>query len=370
MKKSKWQLFLMVVLMMSLVVFVGCSNQNTGSNDADEEEQVNIANNGDQKTIGMIVKHANTEYIQAFIIGAKDAAEELGINLLITDAQADTMRIMNAIDTFIVQGIDGFILAGAEDLVALVPGIEKLNEEGIPVFALDTSPEGGYVDMFITFDIVKSSEKAAEQMIQGMKEANGGVVPAGIVMEITGSLVDMFAAECHTGFTNIMKQYPQLTLVQGEGNWNNDDSYNRASDLLTRYGDEVVGIYVHTPDIMGAGVVAAVENAGKNPGDYFISGICLGKEGLDLVKQGKLYAVVEQPALVSAEKAVRYMNDVFNGVEIPNIGETIEEEGAMWSPATVVENEYADGGRMMILQAPLVPQEVSPEDLQLWENRI
>lgn len=368
MKKFRLVSLLVVISMMSLMVLSGCSSSSTTSSDngtpaADSKDSA-------KKKIGMVVKNTNAEYIQAFIAGATDTCNELGIELMVTDAQADSLKIMNAIDTFIVQGIDGFILAGAEDLVTLVPGIEKLNEAKIPVFALDTCPEGGYVDMFLTFDLADSSEKAAKQMIEGLKSANNGEVPKGVVIEITGALVDMFTTECHEGFTRVMEQYPQLTVVQGEGNWNNDDSYNRTSDLLTRYGDQVVAVYVHTPDIMGNGAVSAIENAGKDPKDFYISGICIGLEGIDLLNKGKLYAVVEQPALDSAILAVRYLNDIFNGVKIPEVGDKVEQEGALWSPAQVIENEFADGGRTMILQGPLVPQEVSPDNPGLWENRI
>ncbi|MEL7648687.1 MAG: sugar ABC transporter substrate-binding protein [Sedimentibacter sp.] len=359
----------MVILMFSLTV--GCGSQSKPSSTENTDNKGSTTgNSAERKKIGMVVKNTNSEYIQAFIIGATQTCEELGIDLVVTDAQADSLKIMDAIDTFIVQDIDGFILAGAEDLVTLVPGIEKLNEAKIPVFALDTCPEGGYVDMFLTFDLQASSEKAARQMVEGIKKANNGQVPEGVVIEITGSLVDMFTTECHNGFIKVMEEYPQLTVVQGEGKWNNDDSYNRTSDLLTRYGDEVVAVYVQTPDIMGSGAVAAIENAGKNPADYFISGICIGLEGIDLLNKGKLYAVVEQPALDSSILAVRYLNDIFNGKEIPKVGDTVKEEGALWSPATVIENTFADGGTTMILLGPLVPQEVSSDNEKLWENRI
>lgn len=323
-----------------------------------------------KKTIGMVIKHAQTEFIQAFVIGATDTCEKYGYELKVVDAQANTEMILNAIDNFITQDIDAFIMAGAEDLVSMVPGIERLNEEGIPVFALDTCPEGGKVEMFITNDIKESTAKAASQMIEGIKEAHGGEVPEGVIIEITGALVDMYTTDCHEGLMSVLDQYPQLTVEQGEGNWNNDDSYARASDLLARHGDKVVGIYVHTPDIMGSGVVSAVENAGLNPADYFISGICIGKEGIGLLQEGKLYAVVEQPALDAAILAVEYIHDMFEGETLPEIGETVEEEGALWSPAQVIENTYCDEGRTLVIQAPLIPQECDPADPQLWENRI
>ncbi len=344
--------------------------QKTGAAAVEAAADAAGGESGGKKTIGMVIKHAQTEFIQAFVIGATETSEKYGYELKVVDAQANTDQILNAIDNFITQDIDAFIMAGAEDLVSLVPGIERLNEEGIPVFALDTCPEGGKVEMFITNDIKDSTAKAANQMIEGIKEKNGGEVPEGVIIEITGALVDMYTTDCHEGLMSVLDQYPQLTVAQGEGNWNNDDSYARASDLLARYGDQVVGIYVHTPDIMGSGVVSAVENAGLNPADYFISGICIGKEGIGLLKEGKLYAVVEQPALDAAILAVEYIHDYFEGVDLPAVGETVEEEGALWSPAQVVENTYCDEGRTLLIQAPLIPQECDPADPQLWENRI
>lgn len=368
MKQSKLWLVVLALCLLTLAL-AACGGEEAAVDEDQTEQSEQVAEEG-QKTIGMVVKYASIEYIQAFIIGAQQTCDELGIQLLVTDAEADTVKILNAIDNFMTKDIDGFILAGAEDLVSLVPGIEKLNEAGIPVMALDTCPEGGHVDMFLTFDITDSSRKAAEQMIEGIKEAHGGEVPAGKIIEITGSLVDMFTTECHEGFMSVIEQYPQLEVVQGEGHWNNEDSYNRTADLLTAHGDEVVGIYVHTPDIMGSGTVAAVEAAGLDPADYFISGICIGMEGRDLLQAGKLYAVVEQPALDSAIMAVRYMNDLFEGKELPAVGDVIEEEGALWSPATVIENENADSGLTMIMQGPLCPQEVAPDSELLWENRV
>lgn len=363
MKKT---LSLLLAAALTAGLLSGCAGSASGSSAGSGD----ASSAGEKKTIGMVVKNASTEYIQAFLMGAQETCGKYGIELKTVDAQGDSLKIMDAIDTYIVQGIDGFILAGAVDLITLVPGIEKLNQEGIPVFALDTCPEGGHVDLFITNDLVESSAKAAQQMVDGIAQANGGQVPEGVIIEITGALVDMYTAECHEGFDSVMQQYPQLTVVQGDGNWNNDESYARTSDLLTRYGDQVVGIYVHTPDIMGSGAVAAVEAAGLDPADYFISGICIGKEGISLLQEGKLYAVVEQPALDSAMMAVEYLNKLFNGEALPQVGDTITQEGALWSPAYVTENEFADSGATMILQGPLVPWDCAPDDSRLWENRI
>ena len=321
--------------------------------------------------IGMIIKEPSAAYIQAYVKAVQDRADELGdVEMLIRDGEANSIKIMEIIDTFILQGIDAFIMAGAVDLRALVPGIVRLNEENIPVGALDTSPEGGKVDFFLSFDLEKSSAKAAELFIEGIKARNGGEVPEGVVIEIIGDAADMFTVACTQGFNGVLANYPQLQVAQGEGKWNNTDSHAKASDLLTRHSGRVKGIYVQTPDIMGAGVVSAIEAAGLKAEDFGITGICIGPEGIELIKQNKILGVVNQPAYDSAYMMVGYLVDKLKGNPVPKIGDTITQEGAIWSPATVIENPWADEGAFVVMQGPLVPQEIDPDDERLWENKI
>lgn len=320
--------------------------------------------------IGMVIKEPSVPYIQAFVRAAEKSAADAGVELMVRDGEGNSMKIMEIIDTLVTQKIDGFLLAGAVDLRALVPGIKKLNELGIPVAAIDTSPEGGVVDFFLSFDLEQSSAKATKLFVEGIEQRNGGKVPEGVVIEIIGDSADMFTHACSAGFNSVLKDYPQLKVVQGEGKWNNTDSHTKASDLLTRHGDKVLGIYVQTPDIMGAGVVSAIEAAGLKAADFGITGICIGPEGIELIKQGKVLGIVEQPAYDAAYMAIAYLTDKLNGKPVPKIGDTIEVENALWAPAQVIKNPWADDGAYIVMQGPLVPQEVSPDDPRLWENLI
>lgn len=355
--RFKW-LSILVAALLATALLAGC-----GAQKAPDQET-------DQLRFGMVIKEPGAPFVQAFIRGAEEKAQELGIKVDIKDGQADSMKIMELMDTFITQQVDGFIMAGAVDLKAIVPGVKKLNEAGIPLASLDTSPEGGKVDYFISFDIEQSTKKAAEAFVQGIKDRNGGEVPEGVVIEITGALEDMFTHSCSKGLRAVTDQYPQLTVVQGEGKWNDVDSHERTSDLLTRHGDQVLGVYVHTPDIMGPGVVSAIEAAGKDPKDYGICGICIGPEGLGLLKGDKALAIVEQPAYDSAQMAVQYLYDIKKGNPTPQIGDTITDEDALWSPAQVIENTWADEGAFIILQGPLVPRDAQVDDARLWENKL
>ncbi|SFH39977.1 monosaccharide ABC transporter substrate-binding protein, CUT2 family (TC 3.A.1.2.-) [Desulfotomaculum arcticum] len=368
MKLKQARYFLIAMFIMVVTIVSGCGAK--PNNDTTNESNSNDSGSQKQLKFGMVIKDPSAPYEQAFIHAAQDKAKELGVIIDIKDGQADSLKIMNLMDTYIDQKVDGFIMAGAVDLKAIVPGIQKLNAAGIPIMALDTSPEGGKVDLFLSFDIEDSSRKAAKLFVQGIKNRNGGNVPDGVVIEIMGSVQDMFAQACTKGFRSVIDQYPQLKVAQGDGKWNNVDANARTSDLLTRYGQKVLGIYVHTPDIMAPGVVSAIEAAGLNPKDYGICGICIGPEGMDLIEKGKILAVVEQPAYDSAALAVQYLYDECNGKPIPKIGDTVMADGEIWSPAEVIKNPWVDEGAYMKLKGPIVPNEVRPDDPRLWENKL
>ena len=317
---------------------------------------------------GMTGRDMTPPYARAMEAGAEKKAKELGVKLIPKDSQNDVLKQMSHMDSFLVMGVDGLLFEGTIDTRAIVRAVEKFNRKGIPIVALDNCPEGGKVAYWVSFDIADASKKAGESFINGIKAKHGGKVPQGIILEITGALGDAFSDECTKGLHSVLTQYSQLKIIQGEGKWNNIDSFKRTSDLMMRYKDDMVGIYVHTPDIMGQGVAQAVEKAGLNPADYAISGICMGPEGRELIKEGKIYSIVQQPAMSAAEMGVQILYDIVTGKkDMPASGQVITAENAHWSPAKVMPNPRCDG-LMIKLNAPVVPFEATPDDPRLWEN--
>ena len=315
---------------------------------------------------GMTVRDASAPYMAAMISGAQAEAAKLGAKVVVLDSKDDVLQQLNQMDSLLTQGVSGLIFGGTIDTKAVIPGIKKFNDRKIPIMALDNSPEGGMVELWLSFDIKDSSKKAAELFMAKIKEKYGDD-PKGVVIEITGALGDAFTTECAAGFHSVLDAYKGITVAQGEGKWDNDASFQRTTELLTKYGKTVIGIYVHTPDVMGTGVVKAVEQAKLKPSDLSITGICMGPEGRDLIKEGKIYAIVAQPAMDAATLAVQYLWALNHGKAIPKVGDTVKAENALWAPAEVVKNPLCDGA-FMKLQGPVVPLQVSADDTRLWEN--
>lgn len=322
-----------------------------------------------QLLFGMACRDASAPFARAIIYGAQERAKELGVKLIVQDSKDDVLKQIEQIENFIAMGIDGYINNSAADTKAIIPGIQKCNEAGIPVTAVDSCPEGGKILYWLMNDNVVAGRRAGEVFIDDLKKKHGGKVPKGVVIEITGALGDVFSHDIGKGFHAAVDQYKQLTFAQGEGKWDNSITFERVSDLLMRHEDEVVGVFVYTPDVMGSGAVNAIENMGYKPSKYAMTGVCMGPEGLDLIKKGKYSAIVGQPCLSQGRFAVQYLYDHIKGKPTPKIGDTVVEKGAIWSPAPVVKNPHADGAFVM-LKGPLVPLEVSPDDPRLWENQI
>jgi ribose transport system substrate-binding protein len=362
-KRGFWWLVMVFALALALAVAAGACG------DEGDETSGDTAGGDEELYYVMAVHYPTAPFQQAFRAGALEKAEEVGARVEIKDGQDDSLKIMDIMDNAITQGADGFIMAGTVDLKAIVPGIERLNEAGIPVCALDSSPEGGEVAYYISFDLTESSERATEAFIQGVKDRNGGEVPEGVVICVEGPPQDMFSQACVQGFKNVMADYPQLEVDAGAGNWNNDDSSKVVADKMTRHGDKVKGVYVITPDIMGPGAVEAIRSQGEDPADYGICGICIGPEGLALLENNEALAIVEQPAKISAEMAVDLLTKLNRGEDVPQIGDTITEEGMIWSPAPVIDNPWAEGA-FIKLNAPVVPMDVPIDEPQLWENEL
>jgi ribose transport system substrate-binding protein len=329
-----------------------------------ENKQENVV------TFGLCTRDFAQPFLRAMIDAAKKRAKELGVKLVVLSPNNDALKHLEIIDNFITMKIDGFISGNLIDANIIIPGIKKMNDAGIPVIALDESPKGGKVEYFISCDIKESSKRAAETMIQELRDKNNGQIPKGVIIEVMGDLLEGFAGECSKGFHSVVDQYKELTVIQGEGGWNNDKSFSLVSDFLTRFGDQVVAIYVHTPDVMGTGVAKAVKESGLDSKKIVKAGYCIGPEGIELIKNGDFQCIVEQPITIAVEMAMDLLYDIVVTKEpVPKIGDTLVEEGALWSPAEVLKNPFCDGAYIK-LSAPRVPQDISTEDSRLWENQV
>ncbi|WP_075200981.1 substrate-binding domain-containing protein [Leucobacter celer] len=155
----------------ALAVLPGCTTGNE-SPAADGGSQTS-----DSCTIGMTQINQTAIFFTEMNAGAQEAADELGCELTIANANNDSARQSSDIENFVTQGVDALIVV-AIDVNGVKPAVEAAQAQGIPVIAIDAEVEG--VDTFVGVDNEAGGVEAGEWMIDaGLVEGSQyGVVDA------------------------------------------------------------------------------------------------------------------------------------------------------------------------------------------------
>jgi ribose transport system substrate-binding protein len=136
-KKRVFIVGLLILLLVAGTVFAG------GTKEAAADKPLKV---------GYVVNFMSHEWYQNIVNGAKARAEELGIELLIADANLDVSAQISAAENFITQGVDVLALTPV-DAKALAPVVRMAKEAGIPVIT-----ESNVVDGAVTYVGISNQE--------------------------------------------------------------------------------------------------------------------------------------------------------------------------------------------------------------------
>jgi ribose transport system substrate-binding protein len=221
----------------------------------------------------------------------KDEAAKRGWEIDVTDAGGSAAKQVADVDSLIAQKVDAIFLAPQEEK-PLVPAVMKAKAAGIPVILLDrtvdqTQAQGGrdYIT-FIGSDFVKEGQRVAEWLIK----KTGGTAK---IIELEGTTGSSPANDRKKGFDDAIKSQSGMQILASQtGQFNRDKGREVMATLLQAHPDVTV-VYAHN-DEMAIGAIAALEAAGKKPGqDVTVVSVDGEKDGLQAIIDGKLGATCE-----------------------------------------------------------------------------
>ena len=221
----------------------------------------------------------------------KDEAAKRGWEIVVTDAGGSAAKQVADVDSLIAQKVDAIFLAPQEEK-PLVPAVMKAKAAGIPVILLDrtvdqTQAQGGrdYIT-FIGSDFVEEGQRVAEWLI---KKTNGQAK----IIELEGTTGSSPANDRKKGFDDAIKSQSGMQILASQtGQCNRDKGREVMATLLQAHPDVTV-VYAHN-DEMAIGAIAALEAAGKKPGqDVTVVSVDGEKDGLQAIIDGKLGATCE-----------------------------------------------------------------------------
>ncbi|PLR76554.1 sugar ABC transporter substrate-binding protein [Bacillus sp. V3-13] len=325
-------LFLLMILLISSIALVGCSQGNTetagGSEDltpeeaADSsgpitinqdipdqeilskgpdgesaisaktlqltEEEVEEIKAGDY-TAAIVMHYAGNDWATAQIAGLEATFKRMGIEVVaVTDAQFKAEKQVSDIETVLAKSPD-IIVGIPVDPVSTAGAFKKAAEAGVKIVFMDNKPEGlkageDYVSV-VSADNYGNGIAAADIMAEELGE-NGEI---GVIFHDADYFVTKQRTEAFEA--TIKEKYPDIKIVERGGITGPNDGEKVASGMLTK-NSNLDGMFV-VWDVPAEGALAAARNAGKN--DLVITTIDLGTTvALDIASGGSIKGIGAQ----------------------------------------------------------------------------
>ena len=258
----------------------------------------------------------------------KEAAADLGVELLFSDAQQKQENQIKAIRTFIAQQVD---VIGVSPVVET--GWESVFQEakdaGIPIILVDRRAAVSE-DLYATHlgsDFLEEGRKAGRVMAN-LLDGKGNIV------ELVGTEGSAPAIDRADGFREILKDYPGMKIIDSKsGDFTRALGKEVMEEFLNTYGDQIDALFAHNDD-MAIGAISAIEAYGLRPGvDIKIISIDAIRDAFQAMIDGKLNATVECNPLLGP-KFFELALKVANGEEVPK---WIPSDESIFFPENAVE---------------------------------
>lgn len=254
-------------------------------------------------SIGFSVSTLNNPFFVTLSEGAKDKADELGVNLIVVDAGDETAKQTSDIEDLISKNIS-VLIVNPVDSDAVAPAVKDAVSKGIKVISVDRVVNGVDVDCAIASDNVAGAEAATEYLVSLIGEGAK-------VAELQGTTGASATIDRGQGFHNVADK--KLNVVASQtGDFNRSDGMSVMENML-QADSGIQGVFAHN-DEMALGAVEAI-------GSRMI--VVVGFDATDdaqaAVKAGKMAATVAQKPDLMGATAVETAQKILNG-------ETVDKE--------------------------------------------
>ena len=254
----------------------------------DGEENVREGSSGN--VIGFSVSTLNNPFFVTLTEGARKAATENNVELVVVDAGDDAAKQTSDIEDLVSRNV-GVLIVNPVDSDAVAPAVKSAMSQGIKVIAVDRGVNGVDVDCQIASDNVAGARMATEYLMdlvgEGAKVAELQGVPG------ASATIDRGA-----GFHQVADQSLQVAASQ-TANFNRAEAMTVMENILQSDGT-IKGVFAHN-DEMALGAVEAVAASGK---DIKIVGFDATDDAQKAVKDGKMAATVAQKPDKMGETAI------------------------------------------------------------------
>jgi ribose transport system substrate-binding protein len=294
--------FLVLTIVLASLLFSGCGRR--------EEESK------EGPVIALILKTLNNPFFIDMEKGAKEAAANLPINLIVQsgEREMDVEKQMQIVENMIQRGVDAICLVptGSKEII---PAIVKANQANIPVLILDNkvneealSQAGGHIASYIGSDNIEGGKIAGRYLVEKLNGEGKVAILEGIPGQEAGD-------QRLSGFLEAVRESPGIEIVASQtANWEMDQGFNVFQNILQSH-PEVEALF-SCSDNMALGAIEAIAAAGRT-GDLMVVGFDAIAEARDAIRKGTMEGSLAQYPAEIGKLGVEYAYQFLNGEEIP-----------------------------------------------------
>lgn len=240
--------------------------------------------------VAFFASSAQNGFNQAIYAGIEAKAKELGVETAIYDGQFDAalqysqiedVLASNKFDAFVVVPNDTVGIAGAVDAVGKAgkPLATALFPIGPDLAKLEPQVPG--VTVTVASPPAVGAKAQAEKVVEFCKDRD----PCNVVIMI-GQKIYPFDNLRYESYLGVLGGHKNIKVVAtGEGNYDPDKSLAVMQDILQANKD--VHVVLSNADQHLVGVEIALENAGLNVSDLFLSGGGAASISIDAIREGR-----------------------------------------------------------------------------------
>ena len=261
-------------------------------------------------TIGFSVYYTVDEVGSMILDTMKVAAKEAGVELLVNDANYDQNAQNQAIEQWILQKVDGVILAPC-DFTGVKTALDALEAAKIPVITLN-APLAGSVDSLVIGDTVEQGAIAGALLEKALL-ASGKEMKGSIVYQ-TLPFVHPNAATRAKGFVDTFKKYPNIKVIELTG-ISPEDHYKAFDGAIKAYPDMIGAWGLYSSATIG--MMNAKE--ANNRDDILLSSVDQDKPILKGIHDGIIVGTAAYSSIAPSNWCMSQMVNLLNGVPIPGV---------------------------------------------------
>ena len=244
--------------------------------------------------IGVSLLNLSSEFIVMLDESMQAKAKELGVRLIVNDAQRSADRQIQQVEGFIAQGVDVIILNPCE-VDASSPAVDKALAAGIPIINVNSETQSKPTAFVGSHD--EESARIAMEHIATLLKGQGNVVM------MQGFMGQAAQLKRDQGAREILAKNPGLKLIANQtAEWDRAKAMSLMENWIQSQGSQINAVFAQN-DEMGMGALLALERA-KLKNKVIVVSIDAIADALQAVKEKRLDATVFQDARGQGATAV------------------------------------------------------------------